>query len=468
MNAPGLLARALESPSLMAWAALAARTLYLLALLPLILRALPAEAATVWFAFVAIAMILAVCDLGFGQTLTRLIAYSHRGRSEHGQDADWGRLRKLCETARPVYLFLTIVQMLAGTALGTWYLQPLVAATHDPTDAWIAWAILAICIAGSMYGSRAGIVLSGLHRVAAVRGVEALTALLATLCGAGVVLSGSQSLAALVLATQAWPLVGNALLFRHLRRVGAGHLDRLKWQIDPGALRAAWPAAWRSQIGMLMGSATMQGAGLAYARVATAAEAAPMLLALRLLSALIQFSAPPFYTRVPNLATYVASNDGPRLFAAATTGMAGSAWTFAGGAVAGGLLLPWLLEWSGSRIPFVSPLAWAVLACAFYLERVGSMHLQLCAATNRVNWHVGNSIAGVMFWMSFAFLLPVSLEYAVPASMLLAYGFLTSYALWQAHAYFSISILALERKATFAPSTFLATYFALVLIVYAI
>jgi len=439
----------------MSWAALIARGASLFLLLPLALRAFAPETVTVWLALVAIATILGMCDLGFGPTLTRLVAYALRetdsGTQESYASADWQTLSQIAETLRPLYLLLALAGLVFGGAIGSWYLSTLILNMEDPADGWIAWLVLLASYGLACFGARFTVFLSGLHRIAFVRRWEAIGVLVGTISGCAILLCDG-GLAALMLATQIWPLVSLLAVAKEFRKTTGPHVARMRWKLHASIIKRAWPAAWRSQIGMLAGVSAIHFAGLAYARLASAEEAASMLVALRLMSALSQFSQPPFYTRLPALATMYQVNSIERLLSIAKIGLTGSCWTFVVGAIVGGPIFREIFALTGSQTPLVSQPVWALLAVGFYLERVGSMHLQLSAVSNQINWHISNTVNAAILALCIAIAYPVLGIYTVAAAMTLAYGgFLTVYAIVESRRHFRFSVAHFEFQSTVVP-----------------
>jgi len=465
-NIKAIFLRLWDSPSGMAWAALCARALSFFAVLPLVLKMFPPELVTVWLAFGTILVLLGMLDLGFNQTFTRLVAYAVAGRnlSPHVKGAnlsdepDWAQLTKIMETVRPIFCILGVFVFLLTMSVGSWYLAPLISATDNQTDVWIAWTIAGISSAMGMWGLQFSLFLNGFNQVTTVKRLEAVGLAIGTILGSlSLIFDGKLSV--LILLTQGSVAVAILALAHQHSLLVAGRIESRGWKIHPAIFRNAWPSAWRGQIGQILGVATPQIAMLAYARLVPAAEGAPFFLAFRLITALGLFSQPPFYTRIPRLSTLYARHEMPQLLALAAKGMSGSCWVFAVSSISGGLLLPMLLDFLGSKTPFVEPGVWVVLALALFAERVGAMHLQMCALTNRINWHVANGTATIIFCISMILLIPVSLNYAIPLSMAAAYGgFLMWYAIFSAKAYLGLSLGPFEWKATIVPGAAMSIY----------
>src|SRR3546814_8638056 len=60
-----------------------------------------------------------------------------------------------------------------------------------------------------------------------------------------------------------------------------------------------WPATWRTAVGSVMSVGLSQGMSVAAANMLTAAEAAGVQIALRIMQIISQISQAPFYTRIP-------------------------------------------------------------------------------------------------------------------------------------------------------------------------
>lgn len=445
------------------WAALLARGLGLLLVLPLALRGFPSETIALWLALGALVAVQALCDLGFVSTFVRLVAYSFQPEPSAGaQGTDWRQIARSVETIQPLFLLLGLSSLCVFGLLGSWYLAPLIDATADPADSWYAWALVLVCSSIMVSGAGFSALLNGVHQVVVVRRWEAAFAFASTLSGSAWLLAGTGSLSGLIACTQVWSVLCVLVLALRARQCLAPHVDMLRWRFDRSVIGKAWPASWRSQIGTLASHGNLQLGVLAYARLAAPDAAASLLLALQLMFALVQLSAPPFYSRLPALATRFARKELEQLAAEAEAGIAASCWTFSIGAVAGGMLFPAFLDAMGSRTPFVHAGVWAMLALAFYAERVGSMNLQLCALSNNINWHIANTVNACLFATAMLVLVPVSLEYSIPAAMLLSYGgFQIRYGAIRARRYLMIDTGRLTRRAVLRPAVSLLCYLAL-------
>jgi hypothetical protein len=459
----GFVSRAWESPTAMMWLALGARAFILVSILPLVLRTYGPELVTLWLAFGAISALHILCDFGLYQTFTRLVAYAYstnlQSPEAHSgtQRTSVHSLPALAETMRPVFISLAIGSLVLTASFGSWYLAPLIAATEDRFDSQLAWGILLMGNAVVLWSSQFAALLTGCHRIALVRRWEGLCVLAGIASGSGVLLFEG-SLSQLVLATQVWVVVAAFNLAFQARRLLGRYIASGSWKIHSAVMRDAWPAAWRSQLGVLASYGTLHAAVLLYARFASATAAAAVLLAMRLVMALAQFSQPPFYARLPVMATSYAQQDTVQLLRRAAVGIRSSSWVFVLGAIAGGALLAPMLDAIGSKTPFVSREMWGLLATGFFLERVASMHLQLCAVTNRINWHVANGIAGVIFVLALALLIPFSPHYALPWSILISNGgFLLWFALWQTRSYFNLDLRTFVLRTTAMPASVLGT-----------
>jgi hypothetical protein len=458
-----LVTRLWQSNTAMAWTALSARALGIVVLLPLALYTFSPEVVGIWLILNTITALQSLCDLGLEQTFTRVIAYrqTEELNARPAATADELSLRPIAETIPAAFLILAVISAIVVGLVGTWYLGPLIAATANPTDCWSAWAVVVLGGSSGIWGLHALALLNGMHQVALVRRWEALTVLASVISGAVVLVSGS-SLFALVAATHFWIVLGSVHMAWRARNLLRERLGTIGWRLHAVVLRTIWPAAWRSQLGVLASFGTLHAAALIYARIVSASEAAPLLLALRILFALVQFSQPPFYTRIPLLATLYAGKQRAKLLEVAVSGIRGSCWVFAAGAGAAVPLVPSALEYFESRTHFVSPLTWALLAVAFFMERTGSMHLQFCAVTNRINWHIANGATALVFIVSLLVLLPVSPQYAIPCAMLLAYGgFLFWFSADQLRRYFSLNMLRFAAHTSLFPGIALATALAI-------
>ena len=461
-----------HSPTITTWGSLGVRLGGVVLVLPLVLRHFAPPEIAVWQLFASVFMLTLMLDFGMSPTLSRMLAFARGGlplaamgdlRSRSPATAtaqpplDPGAALQLAarlfSSMRWLYPRLALAAVLLMAALGSLALQSAVSQTASPMLTWAAWAMV---LAGAYVSFCANAYVAGLQgmdNVADLRRWEMLVGL-GQIGSCLVVLLVGGGLLALVTTYQVWAIFNllglRAMMAKRHPALAAGTAS-----YDAEVVRAVWPATWRSGLGVLLSQGIIQASGVVYSQLAPAAQVASYLLALRIVTTISQFSAAPFYSKLPRLATLHARGDRAEELALAARGMALAQWSLVAGIVAVALGAHTVLESIHSAIAFVSPDVWAVMGLAFFVERFGAMHLQLYSLTNHIVWHIANAVTGILMIGLSVILYPLFGLIALPTSMLVAYsGFYSLYAFNKSSNLFCFNFFDFERKACL-PSLFI-------------
>jgi hypothetical protein len=457
-------ARAWHSPTFTTWGSMAVRLASVLLVLPLVLSRYDAADVAVWQLFGVLSTLALLFDFGMAPTFARLLAYARGGASvaqmlapaADAPKAQAGAIMAVesaaavLATQRWLYARLAVAATLVMALVGSLALAHPIAQTTDPLSAWAAWALVFVTLGIGLWGSGYGAALQGMDRIAELRRWEIGCGLAQVVCSAGVLMLGG-GLLALVASYQFW-VVFNALRNRRLMQRQFPALMAVAPRNDRAVLRVMWPAAWRSGVGVLMSLGVVQASGVIYSQIAAPADVAAYLLALRIITAVSQFSQAPFYSKLPQLATLHVAQQLAAQLALAQRGMRMAHWSFVAGTAAVAVAMPTALEAIGSRVTFVTPGVWAVMCLAFFAERFGAMHLQLYSVTNHIVWHIANGVAGVLIVGLALALYPQFGLVALPAGMLLAYGgFYCAYSFAQSSRAFGFTLAGFEPSVSLGP-----------------
>jgi hypothetical protein len=424
-----------NSPTITTWASLAVRLVSVGAVLPLVLSRFDTAEIAVWLLFGVVLNLQILGDLGFAQSYTRAVAYVFGGATL-GQIAFAGPVSSATtrNNVDPIVLGTLLGTMNRLFHLAAWsffalllFVGNLVIERHlselaDPDAGKVAWLVVAAATAVSLRSNYYTCYLIGAGEVALVKRWEAAFGLASVLSIVAIlVLKTDCTLLQFVLLQQVWVLVAlirNWWLF-------AGHVSSMNVLVrrfDKQVFRDLWPGAWRGGLGIAMSAGLIQASGLVYAWLAPASQAASYLLALRLIQAVSQISQAPFYSKLPLLTRLRAQGQLDQQLQLARRGMRISHLTYAAGFLSLGFTAWWLLKTIHSGAQFVEPWIWAMMGIAFFLERLGAMHLQLYSTTGHIIWHIANGWTGVMMLgmsvLSYRFLGLI----AFPLAMALSYA----------------------------------------------
>lgn len=437
-----------NSPTLTTWMALGTRSLNLVVVLPLATGRLQPAEFTLWQLFVSVLTILMFLDLGLSPTFTRLFARAAVPGSDRTGDGaiDWDRVEAVWQTTRTVYLRLVIAAAVVMALGGTLGLRHAIAGLPDPQSGWLALGFLVLTAPLSLLSIAYASYLQGLNRVALLRRWEAITSV-GSIATSLLILATGLGMLALVVGMQTWSVIALVrnrelalgLLGGRARRFAVGG-------ISPSVWSEAWPAAWRSGFGVLIGAGFAQATGLIYARTAGSVEAGSYLLALRYLAATNQFSQAPFYSRIPVLARLQGQRRYEEMIPLARRGMRLSYLSFVFIAALLAFLIPFVLERTDGKIPFPDPRLWWLLVLGGFAERFGAMHLQLYSTTNKIRWHVANGVSGTIIIAATFAMLPHLGVYAFPLATLAGYlGYYVWYATYLSTREFGFNLWRFER-----------------------
>lgn len=168
-----------------------------LVLMPVLLGNLSKEEVGLWLLLGQSWAVLGILDLGFGAVLTRRIALA-KGKSGGAPDAQLtqeslAEIADLIATGRRIYRFMAAGVFLVAWGLGFFYLRNLELQTTSHSVVWMAWTILCVCQALTVWSSIWLAVLQGMGHVGwdallatLLSGLTLLAQIVAVICGSGV------------------------------------------------------------------------------------------------------------------------------------------------------------------------------------------------------------------------------------------------------------------------------------------
>lgn len=452
----------------MTWGNFSAKSLSLVVLLPLIVSKFDASDVVVWYLFLSLITLQMLIDLGFTPTFTRVIAYGMGGLSSkelsniriRKPDIDnnnlapnWNTIIQVGATMKVIYKRLSALVFVLALSLGSLAVWKPISESTIPDLAWIAWLVVVFTTTIALYGNYYLAYLQGVNEIARIQRWQMGFAL-ASVATSSIVLFLGGDLLALTLSHQLW-LIANVIFNRWLKNTVHDGRGKAISQITKRSSHiwdVIWPAAWRSGIGVLMSAGLIQLSGIIYAQLAETAKVASYLLGLQIIRAIVNFSAAPFYSKIPVFSKLYAQHSWKQLIASAARGMSLSYWIFVVGFVLFGIMADWLLDLVGSNVNFPSSLVWCLLGLAFFLERYGAMHIQLYSTSNHIIWHIMTGISGSIMIIFSIILYPAIEVLAFPLAMLVAYlGFYSWYGAIHSYKEFKLSFWSFEKDVMLFP-----------------
>ena len=454
MGIAGLLARR----SVSTWSTYVAKALPVFAFPPFIFARFPAEEAALWFIFITLQGMQLLIASSTDLPMVRGFAYALGGatqlRGAHPaaqKGPNMALFSRVWAASAVAHLVIGIATFALLGAMGIWSAAPLI----DESRLW--WALAAFVCGGAIraWGGLHVSYLMGVDRIALLRWWEAAFAILSFIFALITLLLGG-GLLAVALAYQA-PLVANVLwnasLCRRDQADRPGFVTRLR--AERGTLAQLWPSIWRTGLGTTLFIGATQGAGLYYATIGGAREAAAFLFVMSLIRPLGQFAQVPFMTKLPQLARLQAEGRRDAQRRIAERSMRISYALHAAMVIAVAVALPI----ASTDVPL---LLWLLIGLAGYVERMGSMHLQLYATTNHVLMHWANGLAALLYIGLAALMLPRLGVYAFALAQILALA-IAYVPIGMRHSYraFGLSFPAFEIKTAMPPLLVLLTILVL-------
>lgn len=404
------------------WANLLVRSIGLLALLPLVMAESTAAEVVVWLLLGNAATYAAIADFGLLPTCTRAVAFTTARTAASAAAVSIpaeGGLAAMVGTMRSMYRLAAAATVAITLAVGLVALDGPIDALESRAAAWTAAAAVLVGLAVAVLGNQYAAYLSGSGHLATVQRILAWTG------GAGVasgflILVGHDGIFAVIVAQQAWSVIGTLLLARAAENAVPGCAYSACRGTRPEWRAWIWSGAWRSGLSTLLTAGALQASNLLVAQIPDRAASAAYLFSVRLMQAVSQFAQAPFYSRIPELARLHAEGESAARARLAAMAMRLSHWVFVGGFVAVGIGAAPALQAIGSSVsPAAAPI-WVALGIGMFGERYGAMHLQLFSVTNRILWHVAAIRYFAGFLLGSLLLLPWLGLPAVPVALLVS------------------------------------------------
>jgi len=454
-----------RSSTLVSWVSLLVRIGGLAVLLPLVIVRFSVEEVLIWQMLSSLTLMVSYIDFGFGPTFTRLVAFGRGGgtmagiqqpkapRAEPSDDASSQSLdlAAILGTQRVVYCSLALAATAIAAVAGTAALWCPIALLDNPAEGWVAWGLTlasaVLALLTTLYSS----IVIGFDRIVELRRVEIVVGAFQLLVASLIIASGL-GLVALIVCY----LAANLAMFCLSAWLARRHTRHLAQRFEMRVFQAVWPGAWRSGVGILMASGTVQASGLLFAQLASPAASASYLIVLRLVSVLGQLANAPFYTKLPRLSVLRAKGDTAAVRTLAAKGFRLTAWTYVVGALSLVWLGPPLLAMIKSSVPMPPADLTILLVLSQYIERYSATHLQIYSTTNHIVWHLAAGITGLLMIVLMLVLVPLIGPVGVPTAMIVGYlAFYAGYASHLSLKSMSVSRLTFDGRTVFAPTAIL-------------
>jgi len=438
-------------------------------LLPLVLVKLSTIEIAIYYLFATIIGLVNIADFGFNSTFSRCIALAIGGVDRiqimkrpdaHLRKPNYSLLSKIVGTMSKLYFWIGLAVFLLMTIFGTISLVRLIAKQDNGLYSWFAWAVIVISTTFVIWGFKYSAYLQGVNEIAIFRRWEAIVKLVATISGIMILEMGGGILA-LIVSNQLFLIFNVLINMLFSRNVCNGLYLKKERKIDFQTLKDIWPPAWKTGIGYLMSLGLIQMSGIIYAQFAPVAQLATLLIGLKIIDMVSQFSQAPFYSKLPLMARLFAQGDFVTTTKIALVGMRRSYISFLVAWIGLGFTGSYFLNLIQSNVDFPEPKFWALLGFGYLIMRFGGMHINLYNLTNDIKNHIANGITGILYLVFLLVFFPLINIYALPLAICLSgVGFYAWYAAVHSYRIIPISFFKFE-KMSFLPNLIIALIYLL-------
>lgn len=394
-------------------------------------------------------------DMGLTPSVTRYYSYALYNEQSSNSDNSTNNLLDTFLSAKKIYTYLAILALVLSATIGSIMLAPSILKSSHPFSLWIAWLSSCLTIALVIISNNFASILNGIGKVALVqRSLMYLSA--ANIIGGSAICLLKLPISVLLI----WTNLTLATQFLLLKKIAAKEFPQLfikQTQLKPSLITKIWSTTWRSGVGIFSSLGLVHLSGVLFSFVAGPVSASAYLMALQFIRAISSFSQAPFYSHIPNMLKLYNKKNQSELLNLAKTSMLRSNFVFALGIIIIGNLANFLVAIANKDASFVSPIMWLLLSLAFFVERIGAMHLQLFSLTNKIVWHKVNGAAGALALLSGVVLFFLtSSELSFPVALIIGYLFVyTPWSMMLSYGEYNISFKRLDLI-TSLPAVFIA------------
>lgn len=468
------LIRIWNSPTATTWFSFATVPINAILFLPLLLKTFNIHEVALWFLFSLFISLQRLADFGFYNTFVRVISYAFGG-SEKIDDLsktidkskllgrpNWDLVKDILGTMKVVYRYASTILFVIFCFLSIVVAKQINKTPDDTTSYWLSWGIIIIFTVINFHGRIYSNYLLGLNRVALIRRIEGVFAVLAIVSNL-LVLLFYQSFLLLILSAQFWNLT------RYLRN------RYLCYVVEDGKFREinnsifkkdifdkVWTPAWKGGVSSLASTGTSKLTGIIYAQLSSSQLLAEYLLALKIIEIIKNIAMAPFYSKIPLLSRLRAQGKIEKWESTAQRGFLLGNILLISGVLFLGVTGDFIFSFISSNVSFPNKVLWYLLGFAFFFHRYGAMHTQLYMTSNKVNSHISDTIAGVLFIGGSVFLLNPLGVIAFPVGMIIGYlGFYVWYAMYYSYKLIEKPFIKFELYTTVIPLIVFITFIVL-------
>ncbi len=434
--------RVWDSPTINTWVSFFAQFGNFFLIFPLILNLFNSNEIAIFYLFSSVISFAQLADFGFKSTFIRYYAYAASGALEiadyrlteknegriQSQIPNWVLIGNIFRITNKVFSKSSVIYFFILVIVGPIFLRKQISLTNNENLFYFAWGL--VCFASSLkfYSTKYECYLEGLNHIALLKRTEAFFFIISSTVGV---------VALLIKVTIVnFIIIQQILLFLNIFRIYYIFLKKKPKtllnstqivSIDKSLLEKIWSSAWRTGVSSFMSIGIGNLTGILYSQIASSNSVASYLISLRILNQIKDVAQAPFYSKLPLFSQLRAQNQIKLLILSAKRGMLYSHIVFFLGIFLMGIFSDNIVNIFNLKTSFVSSDLWYLICFAYFLQRIGAMHLQLYLTTNHVISHILDGITGIVVLLCVFFLMENYGVFAFPISMITGYLFFYSW-----------------------------------------
>lgn len=366
-------------------------------LLPLILKYFSIDQVALYYLFTSLIRYQDIADLGFGFSYTRYISYSFAGaksllnkdlnNSNRLEHPNWISINKLYNNMHVVYFYISLIFMLlvgSFTTIQIW--DQLIFNSYK-----FLWFLFLFIVFLKIRYKYVESLIQGLQEVALLRRITGNLTLFQVLISVLIMIL-LKSFFLILLFNSFFMLV---IILRNFY-IKNQILKKYKilfndCKLERDVFKEIVPLSIKSGFGNLVTNGLYNSSGFIYTNILSSNDLTVLLLCNKFINIIKDFSRAPFYSKIPELGKlYI--KDINRFIKLSDIFRLRSILIYSVGVILFLSVINIFLVYMSNSISTIPKYYWILLSIAFLIERVSSMNIQLYTLSNKVNYHIINTI----------------------------------------------------------------------------
>lgn len=374
---------------------------------PLILTRFDETEIAAWYLFASLNFFGTILSQRLGLTFSRMFAFAMGGASdlapikgvrpvENGGKPNWKSFEKAYGTIGAVNLSIGWLNVIIALGMGWFGLNNILQGYEAAGTIWLAFAIMQASSLLVFIFKHWVYALLGMNYVALTNRWEIIFGIASCLAGSLTLFFGG-GIVALTLAMQAFAVAGILRSRFLLARVENGRVCRFKsLAFDKTVFRWAWPPTWKGFVGEFGQLGALQLTAIIYTGFAPKGDVAAYLFALRMMQTARQLAQAPFSSVQPLMSRLRAAGEIAKLKNLVYRRVGITLSLMALAVLAGGAVLPLILQWMGASLEFIPVPAWYLLGGLTLVSQFNLLCCSVSAIGNEMIYYWHSAIAAIL------------------------------------------------------------------------